>query len=85
MTTGVSMSNMDDDSCNDITILWIVSHMQVISIENVLLLWPWQRSNWSGRCMQGSSSIDGSSVAIKIFWIQRWQSVPTSKVANVKT
>ena len=31
----------------------------------LLLLWPWQRSNWSGWCMLGSSSINVSTGGIK--------------------
>ena len=51
----------------------------------LLMLWPWQRSNWSGWCMQQSSWRDISSVMIKIFQTRSWQFVPPSKVPTVKT
>ena len=51
----------------------------------LLLLWPWQRSIWSGWCLLGSSSIDVSTCRLKIFQTQRWQFVPLLKVSNVKT
>ena len=51
----------------------------------LLLWWLWQRSNWSGWCVLGWSSIDVPALMIKIFEIQRWQFMPTSKGPNVKT
>ena len=41
--------------------------------ECLLLLWPWQSSNWFGWCMLGSSSIKISTWRIIIFQTQRWQ------------
>ena len=50
----------------------------------LLFLWPWQRSNWSCWCILGGSSIDVSTLLIKIFETQ-WQFMPPSKLPNVKT
>ena len=33
----------------------------------LLLMWPWQRSNWSGGFILGSSSMDVSTLMMKIF------------------
>ena len=50
----------------------------------LLLLWPWKRSNRSGWCIRGNSSMNVSSIMIKIFQTQRWQFVPLPEVPNVK-
>ena len=71
---------IDDDSCNKIKLIWILRCLPLTSYWKCpMLLWPWQRSNWSGWCVLGSSSKDVSSIKIKIFQIQRWQFVPPSK------
>ena len=51
----------------------------------ILLLWLWQKSNWFAWCLQGICSRDASSLMIKVFQTQSWQSVPPSKILNVKT
>ena len=48
----------------------------------MLLLWPWQRSIWSGLCMLGSSPIGVSTFMMKIFQTQRQQFMPLSKVSK---
>ena len=45
----------------------------------LLLLWAWQKSNWSVWIMLGKSSVDVSTHMIKNFQTQRWQFVPLSK------
>ena len=45
----------------------------------LLLLWPWQKSNWSGWCMFGSSSIDVSTLMLKIFQTQNMSVCGTFK------
>ena len=50
-----------------------------------LLLWPWQRSNWSGWWMLGNSSIGVFTLMMKIFKSQSWQFGTLTKFSNLKT
>ena len=85
-TLGVHMSDIRLPGSVVSKIIWLFRWKSVdFNWKCLLLLWPWQRSNWLGWWMLTGSSSDVSTFKKKIFQTQRGQFVPHSKVPNVKS